>query len=297
MSYQIEFRHLKYFLAVAEELHFRKAAERLFISQPGLSRQIRQLEEQLGYRLFKRSNKKVDLTKAGRYLHREIPLALKQINGILEHGRLINEGMEGEISFGYVGSAIQNIVPEILRRMKESAPNIHYSLKEMENPEQIDALLAQEIDLGFVRLDKVPRGLKIQPVFEDTFSLVLPADHALSESNFSNMAELKEEPFILFDPSYSPAYYEKVMEIFKESGFQPLISHNSVHASTIFRLVENKLGLSIVPSSLGLGYDLDIKFIELPHIPQRTVLSAVWNLSNRNPILQRVLSLLPFAKP
>ena len=247
----------------------------------------------MGYALFKRTNKKVHLTKAGRYLQREVGLALKHMNSILEHGSLIDEGMEGEFHFGYVGSAMQNVAPEILRKMKKSVPNIHYSLKEMENPAQIDALLMQEIDLGFVRLDKVPKGLRIQPVFEDTFSLVLPRDHAVNQENFKGLADLKEESFILFDPSYSPAYFEKVMEIFKESGFQPLISHNTVHASTIFRLVENGLGISIVPSSLRLGYDLNIQFIELDQISQRTVLSAVWNTSNRNPVLQRILSLLP----
>lgn len=296
MKHQIEFRHLRYFIAVAEELHFRKAAERLFISQPGLSRQIKQMEEALGYDLFERSNKRVILTKAGKYLKDEIGLAFKNLEDIFEHAQLIHEGMEGQISFAYVGSAMQNVIPEILLKIREEHPNIHYSLREMENPDQIDALLLNDIDLAFVRLEKVPKGLDIRPVFEDTFSLVVPENFEIDRLNLTSLNQFKQEAFILFDPSYSPAYYEQVMQIFKQSGFQPNISHNTVHASTIFRLVENNLGLSIVPSSLKLGYDMKVKFIELNKIPQRTVLSVAWNLSNRNPILGKILDKVPSVK-
>lgn len=290
MGYQIEIRHLNYFLAVAEELHFRKAADRLFISQPGLSRQIKQMEAELGFPLFERTNKKVILTKAGKYLKEEVVMGLKHLNDSFDHAQLIHEGMEGQISFGYVGSAMQNVIPQLLLKIREDHPKVHYSLREMENPDQIDALIQKEIDLAFVRLDKVPKGLEIRPVFEDTFSLVLPKEHPINKENFQGLKSFKEEAFILFDQSYSPAYYEQVMQIFKRSGFHPIISHNTVHASTIFRLVENNLGISIVPSSLGLGYNMNVKLIELDRIPQKTVLSVAWNSFNRNPILNKILS-------
>ena len=290
MSYQIEIRHLRYFLAVAEELHFRKAAEKLFISQPGLSRQIKQMEAELGLVLFERTNKKVVLTKAGNYLKGEVTMLLKNLNDTFDHAQLIQEGMEGHIGIGYVGSAMQNVIPELLLKIQEDHPKVHYSLREMENPDQIRALVQGEIDLAFVRLDKVPRGLQIRPVFEDTFSLVLPSDHPIDKENFQGLKSLEEDAFILFDQSYSPAYYEQVMQIFEQSGFHPIISHNTVHASTIFRLVENNLGISIVPSSLGLGFNMKIKLIELDKIPQKTVLSVAWNPLNRNPILEKILS-------
>ncbi len=293
MRHQIEIRHLRYFLAVAEELHFRKAADKLFVSQPGLSRQIKQMEEELGFALFERSNKRVTLTKAGKYLKDEVEHIIKNLEDTFDHAQLIHEGMEGQISFGYVGSAMQNVIPELILRIREDYPNIHYSLREMENPEQIDSLLLNDVDLAFVRLEKVPKGLDIRPVFEDTFSLVLPENYELEHINLENLVQFKNEDFILFDQSYSPAYYEQVMQIFKQSGFQPNISHNTVHASTIFRLVENNLGLSIVPSSLKLGYDMKVKFIELDKIPQRTILSVAWNTANRNPILGKILSKVP----
>ena len=296
MRHQIEFRHLRYFLAVAEELHFRKAADKLFVSQPGLSRQIKQMEQELGFPLFERSNKRVTLTKAGKYLKEEVALIFKNVEDTFDHAQLIHEGMEGQISFAYVGSAMQNVIPELILKIREDHPNIHYSLREMENPEQIDALLLNDVDLAFVRLEKVPKGLDIRPVYEDTFSLVVPEKYELANIDLNSLAQFKNEDFILFDPSYSPAYYEQVMEIFKQSGFQPIISHNTVHASTIFRLVENNLGLSIVPSSLRLGYDMKVKFIELDQMPQRTVLSVAWNKANRNPILGKILSKISIGK-
>lgn len=292
MSNRIELRHLKYFMAVSEDLHFRKAAERLFISQPGLSRQIKQLEENIGFPLFERTNKKVYLTKAGRYFKKEISHALKNLDAIINHAQLLHEGVEGQINFGYVGSAMQNVLPNLLLQIRDLFPNLHFSLKEMDNPEQIDNLLLQEIDIGFVRLNKVPRGLNIKPVFKDTFSLVLPENHPITKENFKNLSQLKQESFILFDQSYSPDYFEQVMQLFHNSGFTPTISHNTVHASTIFKLVENNFGVSIVPTTLQLGYKMGIQFIELNKISEKTVLSVVWNQNNRNPILRNILGLI-----
>lgn len=273
-------------------MHFRKAAERLYISQPGLSRQIKQLEEELGFALFERTNRKVMLTEAGSYLKHEFSLTLKNLSKTVEHAKLLDKGEEGTINFGYVGSAMQNVIPELLVKMRKEFPNLHFGFKEMENPDQIKAIFNQDIDVGFVRLNKVPLGLNIHPVFEDTFSLVLPKDHPITTENFNSLAQLKEEEFILFEKSYSPDYYQQVMQIFDDSNFTPKIAHNTVHASTIFKLVENNFGISIVPSALKLGYKMDIKFIKLTMIPQRTILSIVWNKENRNPVLIKLLNQL-----
>jgi len=292
MKHQLEYRHIRYFLAVAEELHFRKAAEKLYISQPGLSRQIKQMEDDLGVKLFERHNRKVKLTVVGKYLQSELTTNLKNLNDIFNHAKLLNDGIDGNLKFGYVGSAMQEVIPKILPEFRKKHPNINFSLNEMDNKAQIEALLNREIDIGFVRLERVPRGLEIKPVFEDTFSLVLPKNHPIDTSNFKDLSQFKNESFILFDQSYSESYFEKVMQIFDYSEFTPLISHNTVNASSIYRLVENNFGVSIVPTSLKLGYDMDIKFIELNEIPQRTTLKIVWNNSNPNPILKNFLDLI-----
>ena len=292
MSYQIEFRHLKYFLAVAEDLHFRKAAERLFISQPGLSRQIKYMETELGIKLFERHNRKVQLTKVGSYLKQEITRNLKNLDDVIHHAKLMNEGIGGDLNFGYVGSAMQDIIPNLLLKFRKENPNTLFSLKEMDNQKQIDGLISQDIDIGFVRLERVPRILEIKPILKENFCLVLPKTHSISENNFESISQFKNDSFILFDAKYSATYFEKVMQIFDDSGFSPIISHHTIHASSIYKLVENDFGISIVPKSLQPNNNKNIKFIELKNIPQKTVLSVVWNKENRNPILKNFLKYL-----
>ncbi|NOX48883.1 MAG: LysR family transcriptional regulator [Chlorobi bacterium] len=292
MKHQLEYRHLRYFLAVAEDLHFRKAAERLFISQPGLSRQIKQMEEDLEIKLFDRHNRKVELTKAGHYLQKELIVNFKRLDDILNHTKLLNDGIDGKLKLGYVGSAMQRLIPGLLLKFRETNPNVLINLTELDNKNQIQALVNQEIDIGFVRLERVPKGLEIHPALEETFSLVLPEDHKVDASNFDDLSQLKDEHFILFDASYSESYYEKVMQIFDDCGFYPTVSHSTVNASSIYRLVENNMGISIVPTSLQYGFDLKIKFIELTNIPQRTTLKIVWNSMNPNPVLKGFIDII-----
>jgi len=292
MSYQIELRHIRYFLAVAEELHFRKAAERLFISQPGLSRQIKQMEEDLGLILFERHNRKVILTQAGAYLKKELSLNLKLLEDILDHAKLVHAGKKGQLKIGYVGSAMQKIIPDLLVKYRDEYPDVVFSLKEMENQNQINNLLDYAIDIGFMRLEGVPKDLERKTVLSDIFCLVLPKNHPIDAGNFKTISQFKNETFILFDPDYSASYYDKVMQIFKDSGFIPSISHLTIHAASIYKLVSNNFGISIVPKSLINDGIKGIKFIELNTIKQRTDLSVVWNNNNRNPLVLQALSLM-----
>ncbi len=292
MGYQLELRHLRYFLAVAEELHYRKAAEKLFISQPGLSKQIKQLEENLGVQLFERHNRKVVLTKAGEYLKVEVTKNLKDLDNILNHAKLINTGKDGNLKFGYVGSAMQDIIPNLLVRLNQQYPNISFGLKEMDNKSQIESLLSNEIDIGFVRVEKVPKSIERKTVLKESFCLVLPKNHEINAYNFKSLKDFQTEPFILFDAKYSVSYYEKVMEIFQQFRFTPIVSHNTIHAESIYKLVENGFGISIVPKSLTKTNYTGIQFIELNRIPQRTTLSAVWSKENRNPVIQNAINLL-----
>jgi len=289
MSYQIELRHIRYFLAVAQELHFRKAAEKLFISQPGLSRQIKMLEEELGVILFERHNRKVVLTKVGAYLKEEFTLQLKSLSQTLDTAKLLQDGKKGALKIGYVGSAMQNVIPNLLLKFEKNNPNILFNLKEIDNNKQIDDLLSFSLDIGFVRLERIPRTLASKVILKENFCLVLPKNHFINKENFKSIVQFKEESFILFDAKYSASYYEKVMQIFDDGGFAPLISHNTIHSSSIFKLVENNFGISIVPKSLAQKKGYKIKFIELDMISQKTILSIVWNITNNNPILKEIL--------
>lgn len=292
MNHQIELRHLTYFLAVAKELHFRKAAEKLFISQPGLSRQIKQLEDLLQAQLFLRNNKKVELTPAGHYLKYRAEDIFKELKETERELQRIGAGDTGELRIGFLGSAMQSIIPSLLVSVKEKYPKIRTSLEERSNIEQVEAILKDELDIGFVRLDRVPADLEMQTVFEDTFSLVLPEAYPMLTREYDGMERFAEDDFILFSQEYSPYYYDTVMSICADAGYKPKMSHKSVHAHTIFKLVENKLGIAIVPTALQTGFQMRVKFIELKDIRQRARLSVIWKKENANPVLKNCMDLL-----
>ena len=264
----------------------------MFISQPGLSRQIKLLEEELGVVLFERHNRKVVLTKVGEYLKREFSLQLKTLSHTLDNAKLLHDGKKGELKIGYVGSAMQEVIPNLLLSFEKNHPDILFNLKEIDNQKQIEDLLSFSLDVGFVRLERVPRNLEIKVLLKENFCLVLPENHIINEGNFKSLKQFKEDSFILFDSKYSASYYDKVMQIFDDCGFTPIISHNTIHSSSIFKLVENNFGISIVPKSLAEERDYKIKFIELDMISQKTTLSLIWNKKNTNPILNDVLKLL-----
>ena len=250
------------------------------------------MEEILGTQLFIRDKKKVKLTAAGMYLKKEAEVTIGQIEQIIKQVKLIGEGQLGEIRIGFLGSAMQEVIPKMLIKLKERFPQIHTSLEELSNNAQLNAILKDQLDIGFVRLSRIPKGLNIRPVYEDTFSLVLPSNHVLDTNNFKRVGQVMDEDFILFSQDYSPLYYDTVMSICEDSGFTPNISHKSVHAQTIFKLVENGLGISIVPTTLQHGFQLDVKFIELSKIPQRAILSVLWKANHRNLALKHCLDLL-----
>jgi DNA-binding transcriptional LysR family regulator len=290
MSNQIELRNLYSFLILSEELHFHRAAEKLFLSQPGLSKQIKQLENQLGVKLLERDRRNVRLTKSGQYLKTQVAFLEGFLNRTFQHLKVIEAGLEGEIRIGFVGSAMQNVIPNLIKKCNNHYPDIHFVLDEMSNQSQIEALQHNLIDLGFVRLDKVPMELQIVPIFEDHFSLVVPKDYSINKANFKNIAQFEKASFILFSSDYSSTYYNNIMSIFSDAGFSPKVSHKSIHANSIFRLVESGLGVAIVPHSLTLGNSIDIEVIELKAIKQRAVLSIVWKKNQHYPALEKVLS-------
>ena len=288
----MELRHLTYFKAVAEELSFRKAADRLFISQPGLSRQIKQLEVELEAVLFERDKKQVKLTAAGTYLKEEVDFVLNHLKITGQQVKEIAEGKEGELRIGFLGSAAYKVLPYLLRELNAHYPAISTSLEELSNSLQIEMIQKDKLDLGFVRVASLPEGLERKVVLRDSFSVVVPKEYPLQESDFHSLSQFATEPFILFSSDYSNHYFEQIMGICRDAGFQPKIKHKSVHALTIFRLVENGLGVAIVPSSLLVGYQVAVRGLQIPDIPQFTELSMIWKSANRNPVLGKAMSLI-----
>lgn len=292
MNYQIELRHLHYFHVLAEELHFRKAAERLFISQPGLTRQIKQMEEIYKTTLFERGKRTVKLTEAGQYLKQEVEMLFNQLNNMHTQVQKIGEGKITTLKLGFIGSAVQTILPELLVKLKAKQPLIDVTLNELSNEIQMEMLLKNELDFGFVRTESYPLDIATLPILTENFALVVPKNYLLSNKKKINLLDFKEESFILFSKQYSASYYDLVMSIFRDHQFEPKVALRTVNALSIFNLVSQGLGIAIVPSSLKKGYNADVDFIELTHIPQRTTLYLAWSQENRNPGIQLFIDIL-----
>lgn len=294
MSNHIDLKYLQSFRVLAQELHFRKAAEKLYISQPGLSKQIQQLETQLGVTLLERDRRKVQLTPSGEYLKIRADFLSGFLDQTLSQIKIIEAGLEGEIRIGFVGSAMQKVIPDLIKKCTVNFPKITFILHEMSNKAQLTALQNNKIDLGFVRLQDVTKPISTRPIQKEKFALVIPKNHPIKPSTFKSLHQFEKDPFILFSSDYSSTYYNTIMSIFSDAGFEPKVSHKSIHASTIFRLVENGLGVAIVPISLTLDVEkaIAIQVIQLDKIKQRAILSIAWRKDQHFPALENVIQFL-----
>jgi DNA-binding transcriptional LysR family regulator len=288
----MELRHLRYFVTLAEELHFGRAAQRLFIVQPALSKQIQDLEKELQVTLFERSKRKVNLTPAGAYFWQEARQVLAHLEEVQNQLPMIARGEQGEIRLGYVGSCIHTFLPEVLVALNQQYPKIQTYLSEMTTASQLDALQKGRLDVAFVRNPPFAEQWEQRLIFQETFSLVLPADHSIDSANFPGLSAVAPEKFILTTRQDGAAYHHQQLSICEDAGFSPQIVHETVHGHTVLHLIEKKLGISFLPSSFARVTTAAVKFIELKDIPQRAEITALWERRNPNPVLGMFLGLL-----
>ncbi len=282
----MDLRQLTYFLGVAEELHFSRAAEKLFIVQPALSRHIQQLEEEIGVVLFERDKRNVRLTAAGAYFRDEISKIKHQLEYVTEQTRRIHSGTVGKIRMGHPGSALYSILPETLAMTYERFPDINIELTEIAELELLEALTNYAIDVGFTREVSIDARFSIQLLFEEHFALVVPHDHPLNETNFRDIGQCQEEAFILPKLDAHLHYGQILHGIFGEKGFQPRVVYHSNYGATILRLVEKKLGLSVLPISYRHGASaLGVRFLKLD---TKTQLYLIWRSDDANPVLPHI---------
>jgi len=248
MNTEIELRHLRYFVAVAEELHFGRAALRLHLAQPPLSQQIRRLEEILGFALFDRTSRSVSLTPAGRAFLERAQRTLRNVNRDIEEARSIGRGEVGSLHFGFVGSAMLTTLPAIFRAYRETNPQVRLHLHESFTSKVIEGLLNGTLDAGLIRDGDPTPGLDAIPIFTEPFVAVLPANHPRAKQKSISPASLRNEAFVHYPRSAGTRAFEKPLALCEQFGFRPDIAQEASHWLSILRLVGAGLGVSIAPA-------------------------------------------------
>ena len=288
----MELRHLKYFLAVAEELNFTKASEKLFISQPPLSRQIIELEEEIQARLFIRNNKKVELTEAGKYFEKEVKEIFQNLERISIKTKKIAENISGEFRIAYISSIYAEVISELIKHLKEQFPYVNFKLFEVSTTKQIAALEQGKIELGIIRSPIKSPKIKSQLWFQDGFSVVYNKS-CIQINSEKEIPNLKDETFVFFNKDYAPHYHEILLELCAFYGFTPKVVHESNNINSIVQLIKNGLGISIVPSNIARNnQDPEIGFIELKKVNLYTDVSLITSKEDDSEITKSAVAFL-----
>ena len=278
----MELRHLRYFIAVAEELHFGRAAERLGISQPPLSQQIQALEEEISARLFERTNRRVELTDAGRLFLDESRQVLAQVDKAVLLARRAHLGELGELKIGFTSSApFTSTIPSSIHAFRKAYPDVHLDLQEMSSRQVLKALLEESLQVGVIRPLALPDAVHWVELFREPLVAVLRADHPLAAGSEDGLAiaALAEEPFVFFPRSYGTGLYDQVIALTRQAGFSPRIAQEASEAMTIIGLVSAGLGVSILPASFRRTRVDGVVYRTLSD-PEAT--TAVWLVRRQN---------------
>jgi len=285
----MELRHLRYFQAVAETLNFTRAAERLHIAQPPLSRQIQQLEDLLGVELLERG-RPLRLTEAGRFFYEQSGTLLKQLENICDNTRRIGLGQRQWLGIGFAPSTLYAVLPELIRELRSDS-ELELGLQEMTTLQQVEALKAGRIDIGFGRIRIDDPAIHQQVLREDPLVAVLPAGHALLGAPVS-LEQLSHEPFILYPANPRPSYADHVLALFANHGLSIRVAQWSNELQTAIGLVAAGLGVALVPASVQQQHRPDIGYASLlePEAVSPIVLSR--RAGDVSAMVQRCLALI-----
>jgi DNA-binding transcriptional LysR family regulator len=248
MDENLELRHLRYFLAVAEELHFGRAAQRLHMAQPPLSQQIRRLEETIGHALFVRSSRSVKLTVAGEALRDRVKRTIAKVGEDLEVVRSVGRGELGSLNVAFVGSAMLTKLPRVLERYRKLYPRVQLRLREFHTAFLLESIREGTVDVGLVRDAGPVADIRVEKLLDERFMAVVPKTHPLAKLAKIPVKALKDEPFVLFSRSAGNYAWETTVKVCEAAGFRPNVVQEAPQWLTILRLVGAGLGVTIAPA-------------------------------------------------
>ncbi|SDI70549.1 LysR substrate-binding domain-containing protein [Paraburkholderia phenazinium] len=252
----MDLRRIRYFIVLSEELHFGRAAQRLNIAQPPLSQQIRVLEDELGARLFERTNRRVELTAAGKALLPEARALAAQAERTGEVARRAQRGELGELRVGFTGSAaFSAVIPKLIFEFRRRLPEIHLRLEELSTQQQLTAMLERRLEVAFVRgtaRPDLPSTWQVIRLFEDALVAVLPARHPLAlQGGALSVDAFRNEGFVMYPRERGTGVYDQVIALCQQAGFAPRLAQEARESPTIVGLVAAGLGVAFVPASLS----------------------------------------------
>ena len=292
----LDLRRLRYFIGVAEELHFGRAARRLNLSQPSLSIQVRALERDIGTPLLVRTQRRVELTEAGRALLEDGRRLIDQSAAAVVQARRAATGSVGRLSIGFVSTADYSILPPLVRSFRRKYPGVALKLLELTNDLQEALLLSGELDLGLSVLPTPAPELRTRVVFREPLIAAVPASYALAKGVLRIwLRNLAHEEFILFPRTLSPGLYDLVIAACQRAGFTPSLAQEAIQMQTILGLVAAGLGVAIVPRCMSKLERSDIRYLALESTDFVVETSALWQAGNEAPALAALLAELPKA--
>ncbi|HZR40517.1 MAG TPA: LysR family transcriptional regulator [Ktedonobacteraceae bacterium] len=293
----MELRHLRYFVAVAEELHFGRAATRLLIVQPSLSQQIRQLEDELGFPLLRRTKRSVELTDAGKVFLSKAREVLAQVQDAKRAAQRAYRGEVGRLVVGYISSSAFDLLPMMLRAYRERFPQVEVALREMTTQEQIRALEEDHIQIGLLRLPISTPMVSVEVVRREPIVCVLPEEHPLAQHERIAISQLAHEPFVLQSRQIGGGYYVQLMKLCLSFGFTPHVIQEVTETYAIVSLVAAGIGISLVPLSTRNIRSQGVVYRELEGTDAQTEIAVAWQRNTHSAIVKNFLTVVKEIAP
>jgi DNA-binding transcriptional LysR family regulator len=288
----MELRHLRYFVAVAEELHFGRAAKRLQMAQQPLSRQIRELEAEINVLLFHRTKRTVRLTEAGKVFLIEVKKTFQQANQAVVLAQQTHRGEQGQLSIGFTGAALNSILPRAVRQFKEHHPHIKLVLERSPTNEQVEALLSDRIDIGLLHPPIDTDLLVVETLYREKLLIFLPDSHPLAHdaSEPVSIKALSSEPFIFYPRQVGPVLYDRIIGLCQQAGFSPNVVQEIFPQHTILGLVSASIGITLLHASAQAVVPTGVVIRKLLEPTPELELAAAWHPNTTNPVLSTFLA-------
>lgn len=293
----MDLKQLRYFVAVAEELHFGRAATRLFISQPALSFDIKKLESQLGIQLLTRNNKSVSLTNAGQVLLDEARYLLLRAEQARRLTQRSAQGFAGRLSVGFVNSILHRGLPQAVKRFELEHPDTEVVMMEMNSAEQVQAVQRGQLDIGFVHGSPSATHLHCEPLLAEPFLCCLPQGHRLAQHAQIDLAQLADDDFILFPRNVSPHYHDLIIARCVAAGFSPRIRHETRLWQTVVAMVAYDMGVALVPQTLAMTWQHGVHYCEIQGHGALSEIHAIRHAHKPAAAAEHFLALLKALQP